>query len=279
MSERHFVIQGRRLQRACGNGAFTLIELLVVIAIIAILAAMLLPALSKAKEKANTVRCVSNLKQMQTAWTMYALDHNDFMVPNASASSPAGWCWVEPAFLGWASQGANIDISLLVNGLLSPYLANGVKVYKCPSDTVPSQNGQRVRSYSMNGQMGAEPLPGVYTPPSYAQGTWRTYQKMSDLSKPKPTDAVIFLDEHAGTINDGWIQFSGDLMSWPDRPGTRHSRGCVFGYADGHSELHKWIGGETFQPEIQGQSPPTGVTSAGGQRDFAWWQEHMSAKP
>jgi prepilin-type N-terminal cleavage/methylation domain-containing protein/prepilin-type processing-associated H-X9-DG protein len=265
--------------------AFTLIELLVVIAIIAILAAMLLPALAKAKAKAEGVSCVSNVKQMQTAWFMYADDFNDIMVPNGSAGAPTNYSWVDGTYMDWYNSKANINYDILKFGLLSPYLQNGVRVYKCAGDKVPSANGQRVRSFSMSGQMGQQPsgAPLNYTPPDYNPG-YRRFKRRSDLTAlMPPSQAFVFLDEHPGSINDGYFQTSMSTLVFPDLPASRHGGSCGFSFADGHAELHKWKNATTIRAETPG--PPVQNVSAGiGARgslatvDYYWLADHTTIK-
>jgi len=141
-------LTGHRPVPACFRfSGFTLIELLVVIAIIAILAAMLLPALAKAKNRAQIATCVSNLKQLQTGWVLYASDNTDHAMPN----SPLGMgnTWVGGSQEGWTAIDANTNVQYYETNLMAPYMGGQLGVYRCPADNIPSDNGQRIRTYSM----------------------------------------------------------------------------------------------------------------------------------
>jgi prepilin-type N-terminal cleavage/methylation domain-containing protein/prepilin-type processing-associated H-X9-DG protein len=256
---------------------FTLIELLVVIAIIAILAALLLPALAAARAKAEQAGCQSNLKQIMTGWHMYADDFNDTLLPNAPANFPPkdsanfgeAYCWCSDIGEDWYTSDGNTNQIYYLRSLLGPYVGEGVGVYRCPGDKVPSQNGTRLRSYSMNSQVGqailvaADPPDGV----NYNTG-YKLYNIMADFTCPNPSDAFVFLDEAPGSINDGYFQLNLSSPVWPDAPACRHGKSCGFGFADGHSITRRWMTANLQIPEVQGT--PENEVSAGSTSNPDW---------
>jgi prepilin-type N-terminal cleavage/methylation domain-containing protein len=278
----------RRRRGASPSAGFTLIELLVVIAIIAILAALLLPALSKAKNKAKRINCVSNKHQITIACTMYNGDWQDFLVPNAPVSaSPIGWC---PGSESWSAVSYNIDPVPYQQNCLGPYV-NNVKVYKCPSDTIPSDNGDRIRSISMNpaivgnlANMGPQGA-AAYRDMQTMIGTWRLFTKVSELTCITPVNTWVFCDESMYTLNDGFLQCNPATPDFPDVPAKYHDGGNCFSFVDGHTEYKKWLY-KTSDPTASllncpYQSHVTGVHwgSSGLDGDWKWLREHTSCPP
>jgi prepilin-type N-terminal cleavage/methylation domain-containing protein len=253
---------------------FTLIELLVVIAIIAILAAMLLPALASAKAKAYAIQCVSNLKQLQLGWQMYAGDFHDMMMPNAPVGTANINCWCPSGYESWGSSDVNTNVQLYLTSIMAPYMGGQIKVYHCPADTIPSANGQRLRSYSMNGMMG--------TKTDYNQGKYALFQKVGDLGgRLSPSDAFVFCGENMCSLNDGYLQVNmgaNGSASFPDVPGSYHTWDCGFSFADGHAEMHKWLTSALEIPVRYNFTENNVPANPGGKRnqDWLWFTTHAS---
>lgn len=252
------------------HGGFTLIELLVVIAVIAILAGLLLPALSKAKSKAQSIGCLNNIRQLSFAWSLYEDDHNNCYVNNfgIDETRQARQNWVNNV-LSWDSSEENTNNVYLMNGKLAPYVNDSVPVYKCPSDNSMAANGPRNRSVAMNSLVGDC---GVLTNrfnPDYAQ-----FYKPSDVKTP--SGIFVLLDEHPDTINDGFFVNRLEDYKWGNLPGSYHNGGGNFSFVDGHCEGHRWVVPDTIRPARKGGA--AGGFPASPRTDFQWLKDRASVR-
>ena len=267
---------------------FTLIELLVVIAIIAILAAMLLPALTRAKDSSKGVLCMNNTRQLMVAWRLYADENADRLT--GSFAGGLGPEWDGGGFMDFtANNPVNYDIHAnLTQSPLWPYCSKSPAIFKCPADrsTVLNNLGQRVsrvRSISMNPFMGG-PDGSVFGGALMNNATCQTFKTLAGVGQP--SKMMVFLDENEDSINDGWFALS--MNGYPSSPAADtivnwpayyHNRAAGFAFSDGHSEIHHWLDGRTMPPvrdmtlvqNLNGTPSPNNP-------DVFWLQDHASVK-
>jgi prepilin-type N-terminal cleavage/methylation domain-containing protein len=293
---------GVRVQRA-----FTLIELLVVIAIIAILAAILMPVLQKAEERARVAQCLSNKKQMGMGWVMYTGDNNDYIMPNADETHDTNYTiWVKGQ-MTWNMGGAHgpddTNVELLQDSILGNYYASKViGLYKCPDDLLKCNEGgammDRVRSVSMNTflegglfateKANASPIipenEAWFTSQNgggYPSGNFYSYDKLTQIGRhgPGPSDMMVFTDENADTIDDGmFVQYVGNSAGkWEDLAGSYHSRSDALSYGDGRADIHKWVSTSIcWQPAGSSQIGTITIGTV-GIADLNWLFAHTTA--
>lgn len=266
---------------ALRGNAFTLIELLVVIAIIAVLAGMLLPALSKAKAKGQGIKCVSNDKQLALAWLIYGEEYDDRLPPNQHNASFTGW--VRGLLDYNPANTQNTDPTNLTAALLGPF-AGSAQVYKCPADRSQAGTLPRIRSLSMNLAMNSysgntaqwNPWMSATTGVSY-----KVFQRAAEIGMMGAANAFVFMDEHPDSLNYG--DFSIAIITPAtlaqarliDIPAAYHNNAASVAFADGHVESHRWTDPRTAQPirNVTGLN----VLNSPNNLDVLWISERTSA--
>ncbi len=262
---------------------FTLIELLVVIAVIAILAAILLPALAAARERARGLICLSNTHQLEFAWELYADDHNGQLPDNlvmTEFGSRTNINWVNNV-MTWDTSSDNTNLATITEASLGPYVKSQTSIYRCPSDHALNSTQRaagwtaRIRSYSMNamvGDVGEFTASGInINNPDYVQ-----FFKVTQI--PHPSEIFVFLDEHPDSIDDGYFIDRAYSWQWRDLPASYHNGATAFSFADGHSVLHRWRQPSTIRPPYpDGANLPIPLPG-GDWEDFQWVISHMSVE-
>jgi prepilin-type processing-associated H-X9-DG protein len=264
----------------------------VVIAIIAIIAGLILPAMARAKARAQGTFCLNNTKQLSVAWMIYADEHNGELAYNLGQSSRTalavpslsslnmGENWVNNVE-NWELDPDNTNAAKMVETGIGPYTSKSVALYHCPSDNALSDLQRnagwsgRVRSYSMNAMVGDA---GTFSQTGTNLNNPGYVQFFKTFTIPRPSDIFVFLDEHPDSIDDGYF-LNRDLATptWNDLPASYHDGAASFSFADGHSEHHRWQDASTKQPpRAYAINAPLPMTINDGLQDYTWILSRMS---
>jgi prepilin-type N-terminal cleavage/methylation domain-containing protein/prepilin-type processing-associated H-X9-DG protein len=269
-------------QRRTRSVGFTLVELLVVIAVIAILAGLLLPALSRAKAQALRIQCLNSEKQLSLAWMLYSGDNRDYLVLNGAGRprNSGPYLWVLGSNHGF--QDGLLQPQYLVNpahALFAPYLKNA-QIYKCPTDRsiirVGNRNVPKIRSYALNAYMGT--IPGNFERPVEINSAYRVYLKSSQTGTDLPSQRFVFMEVNPASICTPGFGVNMAQESIVHYPGVAHNGQAVVSFADGHQESKKWLDARTRKllPRNADHLPHNDMTPRNP--DVQWLRERATTR-